>query len=183
MLDQLIADIKSEFPDFKIVYKADSGFMKAINVFLLIVTFGQMKAFMADYTTTIGHTVYVPSGWDSWAEQSRVIILRHERVHMRQQKKYSRPVFTFLYLIPIFPVFLAYWRARLELEAYTETIQATVDLHGTAMVLSHDFKNKLINQFTTSAYGWMWPFKGTVTKWIDQAVDQVVDAYAKGSKQ
>lgn len=182
MLDEFVKEIQTEFPNFKIVYKTNSSFMKAINAFLFVITFGSMKAFMETYTTTIGYTAYVPTKWDSWEETNRIIILRHERVHMRQRKRYSMPLFAFLYLIPFFPLFLAYGRARFEFEAYQETIRVNIQFYGTARVLSKEFQSFLMEQFTTSSYGWMWPFKGQVTKWVSDAVNQAVDDYAKGTK-
>ena len=36
----------------------------------------------------------------------------------------------FVYLVPFFPLFLAWGRARLEWEAYVETIRATAEVRG-----------------------------------------------------
>ena len=31
-----------------------------------------------------------------------------------------------------------------------------------------------MSQFTTPAYGWMWPFRETVEGWYDEAVERVL---------
>ena len=115
--DVLVLEIKKEFPDFKLIQKSQSWLSKVINVFLLVITFGKQKDFMAKYTTTIGNTIYTPANWDERPETSRVIILRHERVHLRQAKKYTRFFFSFLYLF-VFPTILAYDWKKFEQAAY-----------------------------------------------------------------
>jgi hypothetical protein len=32
-----------------------------------------------------------------------------------------------------------------------------------------------VRQFTSAAYGWMWPFRGQVERWYDQAVQRLLD--------
>lgn len=174
MLDELLAEIQTEFPGFTIVKKPDSRLMRVLSWFLLVVTFGAQRRFMDKYVTTIGNTVYVPSDWDSWSPLSRVEVLRHERVHMRQQKKYGLVLFTFLYLVPFFPLFFAYGRARLEMEAYTESARAKAQLRGSQYVKTQEFRNWMASQFLTGAYGWMWIHKPTVLKWVDKAIADAV---------
>ena len=74
----VLEDVKSEFPSFELVRKADSRFMKFL-AFLLFFN----KAFMADFVTTIGNTIWVPDKWDKWPAVSRAEVLRHERIHLR----------------------------------------------------------------------------------------------------
>lgn len=183
MLAELCTEIKSEFPDFGLVPKSESGFMKAINAFLLAATFGQLNRFMTSYITTIGHTVYTPSGWDQMEEVSKVVVLRHERVHMRQQRRYGRLLFSFLYLLPFFPLFLAYWRRKFEMEAYEESMRAEVELRGTAVVFSSQYRDWMVSQFVGPQYGWMWPFKGAVTRWCMDTVEKVVNDYIQKEKK
>jgi len=174
ILDDVVAEVKGEYPDFRIVYKGESALMGAIGWFLLVVTFGAQRSFMKSYVTTIGHTVYVPDPWDSWNEVSKVVLLRHERVHMRQQGRYGKVLFSFLYAVPFLPMFLSYFRARFELEAYTESIRANVELRGPEYVLDQGFKDWLVSQFITGAYGFMWPFRKTVERWVTDAVEKAV---------
>ena len=48
---------------------------------------------------------------------ARTVLLRHERVHLRQRRRYGFLPFAILYLIPLLPLGLAYFRARFEWEA------------------------------------------------------------------
>jgi len=174
ILDDVVAEIKGEYPDFRLIYKGGSSFMKALGWFLFVVTFGTQRSFMKSYVTTIGHTVYVPDPWDSWTDVSKVVILRHERVHMRQQGRYGRVLFSFLYAVPFLPMFLSYFRARFELEAYSESVRANVELRGPEHVLSQEFKDWMVSQFTSGAYGFMWPFRKTVERWVTDEIEKAV---------
>lgn len=175
MLDQLIEETKREFPNFKIVRKSDSWLMKAINVFLLIVSFGMQRTFMTAFTTTLGNTVYITDAWDTWGEITRVVLLRHERVHMRQARRYTRVLFSLLYLFAFFPVGLAYFRAKFEKEAYEETIAATLEYRGREIVENQHFREKTIQHFTSAEYLWMWPFRGHLERWYDAAVKKALN--------
>lgn len=151
----------AEFPKFKTVYKKDSWMMRALSHFMV-------STFMDSFVTTIWNTVYLPNHWDSYDEATKCGLLRHERVHMRQARKLTFPVFALLYLLVIFPIGLAYCRARFEMEAYTESLTADKDYGDDYS--SPEKKAWLLSQFTSGNYGWMWPFPGAVGKWIDEAV-------------
>ncbi len=174
-LGDLGMQIRKEFPKFKIVRKSTSTLMKAIDIFLKVITFGQMKRFMT-FVTTVGTTVYVFEEWSERSTTSRIIILRHERVHMRQRKKYGSFLFTFLYLFFPFPVFFAYYRRKFEMEAYEETMKSLVDLlpaTSKRTLRSSTFKEAMVKHFTTAEYFWMWPFKGAISRWYDEAVKRL----------
>lgn len=171
-LVQLNADIAREFPDFKVVRKSDSFWMKVIDVLLRIITLNQMNEYMTEFTTTIGYTVFVPSAWDQYIPRTKVSLLRHERVHMRQTARMGRLVFSFKYLFWPLPMFYAKARAELEMEAYEETIRSAsesgVDVTRTV------FRDDIIKHFTTGEYGWMYPFKKKVGAWYDDTVLKVL---------
>ena len=99
--DQLMVDIKTEFPEFKIVQKTNSNLMTVIALFLKILSFGQNKEFLTTYITTIGNTIYVPDDWNFRPWQPKYIIIRHERIHMRQNKKYGKILSIWERSIPI----------------------------------------------------------------------------------
>src|SRR5688572_19407253 len=118
--ESTIAEIREGFPRFCIAERSESRLCKAIDVALRIITFNGQRTFQSEYYTVIGDTLYVPPGWEETPHAERVVVLRHERVHLRQRRRYGLPLMTFLYLIPFFPVGLAYGRARIEWEAYAE---------------------------------------------------------------
>ena len=157
----LTQQVSAEFPRFKIINKADSWFMKLLGHVMV-------SSFMSSYVTTIWDTVYVPIGWDSYDDDLKCTLLRHERVHMRQARRLTFPLFAFLYLLAFFPVGLAYCRARFELEAYTESLAADKDFGDD--YTSPEKRAWLASQFTGPAYAYMWPFSGVVNRWIDEAI-------------
>jgi hypothetical protein len=165
--------ISEEFPSFQILPKDGSWLMKAINVLLIIVTFGQMKTFMKSFITTMGDTVYVPENWSSWPPFSQAAILRHERVHMRQARKYTRPLFSFLYVMAWLPMGLSWWRAKFEKEAYEESLRAYSE-YGSDISNNVVLKKNMVNHFVSAEYGWMWPFKSSIEAWYDAAVKKIL---------
>lgn len=177
----LDAALLQEFPKFKVVLKQDSWLMRAISAFLLAVTFGKQHAFMTDFITTIGYTVYVPSTWPSMPQVAQMVILRHERVHMRQRAKYSMALFTLLYVLLPLPGGLAYFRAKFEKEAYAETLRAIADLYedGLQQIQSEACRADMVSNFTGPSYFWMWPFKKDINDWYDSVVLSIVMRLSK----
>jgi len=117
--------------------------------------------------------LYLPDSWDATPDMERVIVLRHERVHMRQRRRHGDLLFAFLYLVPFFPVGLAYGRARLEWEAYAETLRATAELAGIEAARSPELRERIVRQFTGPAYVWMWPFRTTVLRWHARVLEAI----------
>lgn len=171
--EHFIEELRREFPLFRIVPKEGDAFSKLIDRALKVVTFGGQRHYLTHYHTVIGYTLYVPASWHQGTDLERLILLRHERVHMRQRRRYGMLGMAFLYLIPLFPLGLAYGRARLEWEAYEETLRATAELLGIEKARSPALRSKLIERFTGPDYGWMWPFPNTVGRWIDEAVRDI----------
>jgi hypothetical protein len=169
-LDTLLADLQREFPRFRIVAKTGSRLSRAIDLVLKLVTLGRQSRFLTHYHTVLGDTLYVPDGWEQAAPLDRMITLRHERVHLRQRRRYGTVGMALLYLFPFLPLGLAYGRARLEWEAYRETIVATAELRGLEAARSAELRTRIVEQFTSAAYGWMWPFPRTIGRWIDQTL-------------
>jgi len=169
-----LAEISAEFPRFRLVPKPTSWLMAMIDRFLRLVTFGQQSRFLAEYHTVIGYTLYLAPTWEQLSEVDRVALLRHERVHLRQRKRYGFFGLAFLYLFPIFPLGLAYGRARLEWEAYSETVRALFEMRGKAVLSDRALREHIIGRFVGPDYGWMWPFRNRIEKWYDQLVLSLV---------
>jgi hypothetical protein len=171
--EAFIAEIRAEFPDFKIVPKRESALSRLIDVLLRVLTFGAQREFLTRYHTVLWNTLYVPDAWEHTPEVARVITLRHERIHLRQRRRYGDIIMTFLYLVPYFPLGLAYGRARIEWEAYRETLAATAELRGLDAARSPELRGHIVRQFTTGAYGWMWPFPRVLRRWYDEALAEI----------
>jgi len=171
--ETLLVEVKKEFPDFDIIKKSDSGLMKLIDICLKILTFGQMNKFMTGFITTIGAKVYVHDSWQDSSLASKSEIIRHERIHMRQAKKYGRFLFSFLYLLFPLPGGLAYFRKKFEQEAYEESIRAIYQYHGEKAASSSQVKEFVLSQFTSANYFWMWPFRKNLEAWYDGVVAKI----------
>ena len=166
---RFIAETSRQYKNFNIKLKSEVWWMRALGTFLKIVTFGSQKTFMTSYITTIGHTIYVPDGWDDWDEDNRIEVLRHERVHMDQADRYTLPLFALLYIFTPLPLFLAYFRAKFEREAYKESLAAIYEMRPERLDMP-GLRDWYISQFTSGAYGWMWPFRKTISRWYDEDV-------------
>jgi len=171
--DEITDEIRQEFPRFRIVRKSESPLSRAIDVALKIATFGGQREYMTRYHTVIADTLYVPDRWEDASDVDRAITLRHERVHLRQRRRYGDVIMTLLYLVPIFPLGLAYGRARIEWEAYAETLRATADLCGIEAAEDPTLRARIVRQFTGPAYGWMWPFPRAVGRWCDEVLGEM----------
>ena len=171
--DAFLREILAEFPAFRIVPKLGSPLSLAIDAGLRVITLGAQRHYMTRYHTVIGDTLYVPEAWKSMTDVARVILLRHERVHLRQRRRYGMLPFALLYLLPIFPLGLAWFRARFEWEAYRETLRATADLRGLPALDDPLLRREIVRRFVSADYGWMWPFSRAVERWYDQALSEI----------
>jgi hypothetical protein len=171
--ERLIAEITGEFPTFRLISKRGHALSTAIDLALRILTFGAQRDYLTRYHTVLGTTLYTPFAWETTDDVDRAIVLRHERVHLRQRRRYGMLLMSFLYLIPFFPIGLAYGRARLEWEAYRETLRATAELRGLGRVRESSLRQMIVERFTGGAYGWMWPFPERIRAWYDAAVREL----------
>jgi hypothetical protein len=171
--ERFLAELKREFPAFRIVAKRGNTFSRVIDAALRLVTMNGQRQYLTHYHTVIGDTLYVPGTWDALPDLDRVILLRHERVHLRQRRRYGPALMTFLYLVPFLPLGLAYGRARIEWEAYTETLRATAELCGWGAARDPELRKRIVSRFTGPDYGWMWPFRASVEGWYDRALQEL----------
>jgi hypothetical protein len=171
----LLERIRAEFPAFRIVRKDRSRLQRAIHLALVIVTLGGMRRYLDGYQTTIGQTVYVTADWDERPFEERIITMRHELVHMRQFQRLTPLGMAVVYLLLPLPMGLAYGRARLEWEAYRETLVAVAELRGLEAARGAALRERIVSQFTGPSYGWMWPLRRQVERWYDDAVAAITE--------
>lgn len=172
----LLKELVGEFPNFRIVRKSESPLSFCIDWGLRLVTLGGQRSYRNRYHTVIGSTLYVCPSWQTMSDVQRVILLRHERVHLRQRRRFSFPVFACIYLFVWLPLGLSWGRARLEWEAYTETLRATDELLGRPALQSALLREEIVRRFTGPDYGWMWPFRASVERWYDQVLEEICTA-------
>lgn len=170
-LDALLTELRAEFPKFRVVYKRHSSLSRLIDGALRILTLGRMRTFMTVYHTVIGETLYVPDSWDALGDLDKIILLRHERIHLRQKRRLTLLGLALVYLLPWFPIGLAYGRARLEWEAYAETLRATAELLGPGAARDARLRAHIVARFCGPDYGWMWPFPKHVGRWYDEVLE------------
>jgi hypothetical protein len=175
--EALLADIRAEFPSFAIVPKRDDPLQRVIHVLLKVVTFGGQRVYLTGYYTAMFGKLWVPDSWDALADKDRYVLLRHERVHLRQRARMGDVGMAFVYLVPFFPLFLAYGRARIEWEAYTETLRATAEVYGVAAAEAE--RGRIVSRFVGGDYGWMWPFPATVNRWFDEAMREIGNLHGR----
>jgi len=174
-------DMRAEFPDFAIVYKRDSALQRAIGRALTILTFGGQRVYLTRYYTVLFGKLWVPDSWDRLPDLDRYVLLRHELVHLRQRRRFAEAcgglafagdvAMGAWYLLPLFPLGLAWGRARIEWEAYVETMRATAEVYGVDAV--EGLRAEIVRRFVGPDYGWMWPFPRTVNRWFDDALGAI----------
>jgi hypothetical protein len=169
--ERLIEEMEREFPGFAICPKRGSALQRAIAVALAIVTFGGQRGYLTRYHTVLFGRLYVPDCWDSMDDDARYVLLRHERVHLLQRRRLGDAAMAFVYLVPLLPLFLAWGRARLEWEAYVETIRSTAAVFG--LEAARRLRPELIRRYVGPDYGWMWPFPSVVGRWFDEVIAEL----------
>jgi hypothetical protein len=169
--ERLLAEIRTEFPSFEIRPKQRDALQRAIGVALALITLGGQRRYLTHYHTVLFGKLYVPASWDRMGDEARYILLRHERVHLQQRRRMGDVAMAFVYLVPILPLFLAWGRARIEWEAYVETIRATAEVHG--IQAARELEEEIVSRFTGPDYGWMWPFPRTVRRWFAEALSSL----------
>lgn len=171
--ERLVDEIRSEFPAFRVVPKAGDRLSAIIDGALRLLTLGGQRSYLSEYHTVLGDTLYTPLSWDAASDVDRVIVLRHERVHLRQRRRYGTLGMALLYTLPLFPVGLALGRARIEWEAYEETLVAVAELRGPEAARDPALKSRIVGRFVGPAYAWMWPFRSQVEAWYDRVLARI----------
>jgi hypothetical protein len=172
-LDAFIAALKARPRPVLVVKKSTYWHQHVIGALLWLITLGGQRRYMTRYTTTLGHTIYMPDELLDKHPDSALITLRHELVHIAQFERYGWLGMVFLYGFFPLPVFLAYGRARLEWEAYRETLRAVAEVRGMKSARRPRRHRILIRRFTGPDYFWMWPFPRMIQRWIDEALAEI----------
>lgn len=175
--ERVIGELRKEFPNFKMAQKSESYLMKAIDVFLKVITFWRMHDFMTNSATTVGNTVYLSASWPTRSLYGRCATLRHEAVHMRQRRRYGSFVYAVLYLFWL-PAVFAFARRDMERQAYAETMRSYAEYLGIEVLSSPKFRDYIIGQFSAATYIWMWPFRKSNESWYDGVAERL-----KGPRQ
>ncbi len=189
--NDLVIEARKYFPDLKISYKDQSIFMRIIGTLMFF-----NKAFMNNYITTIGNTIYFPSKeFVNDNEVGNSLILLHELIHISDSKKYGSLLFKLGYLFPqilillCLPLFLlswkialpltilfclplpAYFRMNFERRAYFVSLYASYK-YNKFIDLKKE-KSNYLSQFKNSSYYFMWVF--SLEKDFDEALVKITN--------
>jgi hypothetical protein len=167
----LLDEIRAEFPDFEIRLKRGSALQWGISVALAALTLGGQRHYLTRYHTVLFGRLYVPDAWARMGDDERYVLLRHERVHLRQRDRMGGLRMALYYLIPFFPLFLAWGRARIEWEAYVETIRATAEVYG--LDAARSLETEIVRRYVGPDYGWMWPVPWTIRRWFGGVIAEL----------
>ena len=168
---RFLDEIRDEFPDFEIRLKRESALQRVISVALVALTLGGQRHYLTRYHTVLSGTLYVPDAWAMMTDDERYVLLRHERVHLRQRKRMGDLRMALVYLFPLLPLFLSWGRARIEWEAYAETIRATAEVYG--LNAARALEEPIVRRYVGPDYGWMWPFPRTVRRWFGGVIAEL----------
>lgn len=167
---RVLGEIRREFPAFRLMDKRESKLSKVIGVALRLITFGGQNTYLSHYHTVLGNTLFLAPTWSKMSDEERYVLLRHEWVHLRQRRRYTSVGMALIYLVPFLPLGLAYGRARLEWEAYCETLAAGAEVWGISAVRDPEYRRQIVERFLSADYGWMWPFPRAVGRWYDREI-------------
>ncbi len=157
-------------PPVRLVPKAGSPLCAWIDKALRLVTGGRQDRFMSEYVTTIGRTIYVPSGWERLSAADRYCTLRHELVHVRQFARWTLPGMALLYLLFPLPFGFAAARAAFELAAYRESLRAMHQVGALTPAREEAVVAWVVQRFTGPDYGWMWLAGGSVRRALERTL-------------
>jgi len=170
LVEALLKEMAAMTPPVRVVSKGALWHQRVIDGFLRAVTLGGQNRYLTDYVTTLGRTILVPEGWGRVAPHRRYEVLRHELVHVRQFERWGWVGMVLIYGFFPLPAGLAWGRARLEWEAYAETLRVTAEVEGIEAARDPRLHAEIVARFTGPDYAWMWPFPETVQRWIDDCV-------------
>ncbi|MBP9089012.1 MAG: hypothetical protein KBG15_23020 [Kofleriaceae bacterium] len=171
--ETLLRELRVRYPGFRVVKKRDSFLHRAIHYALVGLTFGQMRSYLDSFQTTIGKTVYVTAGWDDLTDDERYVTMRHEAIHLAQFRTFTLPGMAVLYVLLPLPMGVAWFRAYFEKQAYAESVRAAAEVWGIEYAASSSYRAYILAQFSSAAYGWMWPFPASMNRWYDGVLAQV----------
>lgn len=173
MMPQLREELLRRDKPIHIVKKRAHWHQRVIGKALFLLTFGGQNKYSSEYVTVLGHTIYTPDDFDDWHPAHVLETLRHEAIHVAQLERYGWIGMILLYGVLPLPMGLAWFRARLEWEAYQETLWSIAEIEGFEAARSLEVRAKIVRRFTGPDYGWMWPFPKTIERWIDETLAEI----------
>lgn len=179
--EELYTEVMQAAEKYGIVieHKAEKWYWRVIGKLLHLITFGNVD-FMNSFFTTFGNHIGTAVPWDTLSYAERYEVLLHELEHVKQYKKAGLGnvwvgfvLVGFAYLFLPLPIGLAWCRAKIEMEGYAQSIRALVRLYGVRVARSQ--KGRIVEQFTSINYLFMWPFRGYMDAWFDSTLRNIAE--------
>ncbi|MBT9557480.1 MAG: hypothetical protein IV100_15675 [Myxococcales bacterium] len=165
-VDELESRLRAELPGFRIAYKDESRFQRAIAAFVRPFN----RRYLSDYTTVLGRTVWMPSrDWRTrQSPYALIALLRHEAVHLRDMRRFPLifPI-TYALLLPAGLTMRAVWEAR----AYRESMKVEVEATGAVATATLD---ALVRRFAGPEYLFMWAAPRAVRRHFERVAAEVL---------
>jgi hypothetical protein len=168
----LTREMKVEFPDFRVVYKTRENC--PLWLWIAFKAAGLVnKAFFTRYATVIGSSVYLPKT-GSKNPASIYNLLRHERVHMRDDAKWGLLYkLSYLLALPAGWTFRAHWEWR----AYQQTL---ICWHESDTGIRAEDVDWMVDLFAGPEYLWMNPFHSLMKAKVLKTTYLIQEGVLKG---
>lgn len=157
--------------------KADRWYWIFLGKILTVATFGKVD-FMNSFFSTLFNRIGVTPAWATMSYGAKYEILLHEVEHIKQYKQaglgniwLGQVIAGIGYLLLPLPIGLAWVRTKMEMAGYAQSIRAIIQLYGVNAARAD--KERIVSQFTSINYFYMWPFKSYIENWFDDTVERI----------
>lgn len=173
LFTKLMASMREEFPGIRFCHRSEVWLTRMMDRLWL-------KKSKSSFTTTVFSYVVTPDDFEFWPAESKYEVMRHEREHLRQYKRWGFGILWLgcvlmgiLYLL-VLPTGLT-MRAYFEKQAYLQSAVAKIQLGYDADVNRRHFIARMQQTFTGFEYVWMAVSKKRTGAWAKKAWEQARD--------
>jgi hypothetical protein len=166
----------------------DNWFCKSIAWILFLFSFGKLKreVFLENYTTTIGNMIFMPK---SLTYKQALQVLIHEARHVYQFRvcgffihpMVGIPLMSIVYVLFLFPIFLAFGRFYLEVDADKISWRYLLKRRDNYGINTYDvvsFAKYRATMLSSADYLWAVPKKFAI-KVYDKVAAEIINEYTK----
>lgn len=173
---ELVQEIAHKIDKSIIVCSSDNLFIKILSIILWIITFGKRHKnyLVEEKAITIANFILFPVKW----ELNKVLItLVHEGRHVFQYRRFGfgihpvvgLPIVLTIYFFLPLPIFLAYGRLYLELDANKVCWKWRIINEQASQEWIRELAILAARQVSGPSYFWTWPKSWTERKFVEEA--------------
>lgn len=182
----LRSHMQSHIEGFEVLYKSerdqwpDDWRLDAIKwlvwlVGLIVPAFAER--FWTEISNGFGPYLILPDrSWSDWTDPTVYKVVRHEYIHMIDSRDHPSWWMMLTYFLLPFPTMItgrAYWEYR----AYAVFMMAEYEHRGE---ISDATIQWIADQFTSSLYLWMFPFRSIVVEMLERTARDIEEGKIKG---